>query len=927
MDDPGSPPRARRLADLLPVRLAAFGLLYFAFCRLGDEITSAQSDLSTLWPASGFLLAVLLLAPVAEWPWFGAAVIASELLAGAAFHRRASLALAFAAADLAEAAVAAWLVRRIAGARAFARRPSRDLMLLIALGAVVGPALGAAIGTAAAQALHPRPDPVAAWLEWLSGDALGVLVVTPALLAWAPGVAPRRPWTRRRAGEVVLLALASVGAALVLFGGTPRVRVEYGYLLLPLLGWAAFRFGLRGTALLGAALTFLAATASARAGGLAGRPDALAGLHLEVQALMAVSVTAALLLAAINEERDEASAGLRESEARFAAFLEESPAALFLKDAAGRLVVAGRALADLHHLPAGRLAGVGAAELLLPEVAAQVAAEERRVLETGAPVRSDVHVAGRTFLAVKFRVPREGRAPLLGGVGVDVTEQRSVERALRLAQVALDRTYSAVLIVGREGRVAYANQAAARLLARPPEALAGLPLWELDAAFDQAGWEGRWQELRAQGTLVGEGWLLRPGGERLEGESSLALVTVEGVEHGVYAARDLSDRRRAESAQRLASVGTLAAGMAHEINNPLTFVAANLAFALDALGALRGQGRVDEALRALEDAEEGTRRVAGVVRDLRAVSRTAPEDRHPVDLWAEIEMAIKLAHHELRHRARLVRRLDPVPAVEAVEFQLGQVVVNLLVNAAHAIPEGAADRNEVRVSSRTAADGAAIVEVSDTGAGIPPEVRARIFEPFFTTKPVGRGTGLGLSVCHGIVTGLGGRIEVESEVGVGSTFRLVLPAAGPAAAPEQRARTPAPPAARARILVVDDEPLIGSTIRRVLAAHEVIPVTAAREALARIRGGERFDLILCDLMMPELTGMDLHAILAAERPALARRMVFVTGGAFTDRAREFLERSGAPQITKPFAPQDLRDGVRAWLAEGADPLAGPAGSG
>jgi CheY-like chemotaxis protein len=262
----------------------------------------------------------------------------------------------------------------------------------------------------------------------------------------------------------------------------------------------------------------------------------------------------------------------------------------------------------------------------------------------------------------------------------------------------------------------------------------------------------------------------------------------------------------------------------------------------------------------------------------------------------------------------VVEDLGEVPRVEAADFQLGQVFLNLLVNAAHAVGDGDPTRHTVRVSMRTAPNGWAVVEVADSGSGIPLELRSRIFEPFFTTKPLGQGTGLGLSVCHGIVTGLGGRIEVESAPGRGSTFRVLLPPAAATVAPPVPAPRPRLDGARARLLVVDDEQLIGSTIRRLLSAHEVVALTDPREALARLIGGEHFDLVLCDLMMPQLSGMDLHDAVAAARPELARRMVFMTGGAFTDRARQFLEQAGNPQLTKPFAPQDLRDQVRAWLA-------------
>jgi CheY-like chemotaxis protein len=200
------------------------------------------------------------------------------------------------------------------------------------------------------------------------------------------------------------------------------------------------------------------------------------------------------------------------------------------------------------------------------------------------------------------------------------------------------------------------------------------------------------------------------------------------------------------------------------------------------------------------------------------------------------------------------------------------------------------------------------VEITDTGGGIAPEVLPRIFDPFFTTKPVGVGTGLGLSICHGIVSGLGGEIQVDSVPRRGSTFRVLLPAASPA----QRAASPAPspgaaPERRGRILVVDDEPLVGRAVTRILSQHEVVHRTSARAALADVaEGAERFDLVLCDLMMPEMTGMDLHARLRALAPALADRTIFLTGGAFTGGAREFLDRVPNARIEKPFDPETLR---------------------
>ena len=208
-----------------------------------------------------------------------------------------------------------------------------------------------------------------------------------------------------------------------------------------------------------------------------------------------------------------------------------------------------------------------------------------------------------------------------------------------------------------------------------------------------------------------------------------------------------------------------------------------------------------------------------------------------------------------------------------------------------------------------------IVEVSDTGCGIPPAERAKLFEPFFTTKPAGQGTGLGLAICQRIVEAHGGRIEVESEPGRGSTFRVFLPTA--AAATPERVEAPATevaPGRRGRILVVDDELLLCRLMERALAAeHEVVTCTRARDALTRIVAGERFDLLFCDLMMPEMTGMELHQALDEAAPDQAERTIFLTGGAFTPGAGEFLARVPNPRLEKPFDLRSLRALVRALL--------------
>ncbi len=259
-----------------------------------------------------------------------------------------------------------------------------------------------------------------------------------------------------------------------------------------------------------------------------------------------------------------------------------------------------------------------------------------------------------------------------------------------------------------------------------------------------------------------------------------------------------------------------------------------------------------------------------------------------------LETSLELAFNEIRHRARLVKTYRPVPAVLADSGRLTQAFVNVLVNAAQAIPEGRADANDISIKTWTDMDGRAVVEVHDTGSGIAADHLPRIFDPFFTTKAQGVGTGLGLSVCDGTVRALGGEVIVESIVGKGTLLRIVLPGVAPSAGRPATPRVTTGRGRRGKILVVDDDPAIGTAIRRTLSqGHDVTATTSGRDAIDRVQAGERFDLILCDLMMPVVTGMDLHAELTRLVPEQAARMVFLTGGAFTHSARAFLDRVSA----------------------------------
>ncbi len=500
-------------------------------------------------------------------------------------------------------------------------------------------------------------------------------------------------------------------------------------------------------------------------------------------------------------------------------------------------------------------------------------------------------------------------------MSLDASERRLDQRnraltALRASQKSLhkvvDKNPECVLIV-QTNHVVYANRAFLRRVGLTSDKVMGVPFPTLVAEEDR--------DLADTQLLLGD-----PDGIELHfaaanGESiatEITAVEVSFAEHPavMLVSKDLvsdeeANEEREALAHRMLAVGTLAAGVAHEINNPLAYVMTNLEM-LQAKMHAGEPSSAEEQAALVAGALEGAGRVRDIVTDLRTFSRQDEDRTEPIDIHTLLETSIRMAWNEIRHRAELVREYKTTPTVVANPAKLGQVFLNLLVNAAQAIEDGDASGHRIWVRTGSNA-GRVFIEIRDTGVGMTEPVMNRMFEPFYTTKPIGVGTGLGLAFCRDVISELDGVITVDSKPGDGTSFRITLPASDEAPTPE-----PAPAALASRtghaprkILVIDDEEALAEAICAVLGQDDVTLVTSGIAGLAAMKD-QTFDAILCDIMMPEMSGPDVYERMRAEYPEELSKIGFMTGGTFTEVTRTFLDHTAAPVLSKPFRAKALR---------------------
>jgi PAS domain S-box-containing protein len=484
--------------------------------------------------------------------------------------------------------------------------------------------------------------------------------------------------------------------------------------------------------------------------------------------------------------------------------------------------------------------------------------------------------------------------------------RREAEERINLLGLALDDIAEAVCVTSPQGRLLSVNQAflaptglddGALLIGRAldeffePDEVGGERveplLFRLRSASPQSG---TFRRRDAQGEV-----------KRHVGTFSRFVYGGGQIERVVAVFRDITDQARfvarVVQSERLTALGQLAAGVAHEINNPLSSVLNMLELLRPHVRAPGGFGAARDPAQLLAAALEGCQRIKTVVGDLKQLTRADAERLEVVDLTRVVEFALRVGANDLRHRARVELENDGAPAVLGNEARLGQVFINLLYNAMQAMPTGNVEAMRITVRLAETLDGEALIEVEDTGAGMLPEAIERVFDP-----------GLGLSICRDVVEAHGGSISLESQLGRGTRVRIRLPAAPSAEAPAPIKPRERRPCEDGPVLLVDDEDDLRESLSWLL---EPTPTASARsigEARARILQGG-VSAVLCDLQMPTGLGTDLLDWLREADPRLATRFAFMTGGALTPSARAALEGSGVPILEKPFG----RDAVVALL--------------
>jgi PAS domain S-box-containing protein len=772
---------------------AALAAAYWLIGMAATALFPFAGGVAVMWPSTGVALAAL----VAWGPRVAPGLVVGSLAVGFSIGLDAGAALAAAALVTGECLLGWWLLVRVAGFdRSLARL--RDVLAFLVFGAFAGPAAGVLVRLAVVwvQGAAISPDrPMAVWVAGL-GEAVGILVVAPAIWTWLAHTAPLAP---ARRVEAAAMAVATLAVAGFVFAGhsTPMMAVEpLPYAVFPPLFWAALRFGNREAATALAAVAAIAVWCTANAMGPFGAGDMLRNLG-SLYVFLGVAAVSTMLIAVVLAERDRAEAQIRESEARYRMLVERMNEGLVLQDRDGAMTYVSDRFCEIIGRPREWLIGKRGLDLAAPDEKAHWHEQHRKrregsvdsfeiTLEKGSGERMDAFVSPRPLFDAAGNYA--GSFALL----MDVTERRRAERALRESEEKLrlivENMTELVLKLDGERRVlfaspsylAYFGTTEAEVLGRP----VGVQIHEEDWPATAAA---RASVAVPPYTMTVEHRVMTPGGWRWLSWSARGIVDANGRLTAIVAsARDITARRRAEEqarqhlqslahVTRVSSMGEMASAIAHEINQPLTAIA-NYTYA--SVRMLRsGAAAQDEILEVLQRVAGEAERAGEVVRRMRSFVRGDEGQVQEVEANFLVNEVVRLAAAEARQNGvELDTRLElGLQVVLADSIQIQQVLLNLVRNAIEAIAMSGAEERRVQLSTRASGEDMIEIAVADTGPGLAGTDLEKVFEPFYTTKP--EGIGIGLALSRSIADAHGGRLWATANAGPGATFRLTLPIA------------------------------------------------------------------------------------------------------------------------------------------------------
>lgn len=503
----------------------------------------------------------------------------------------------------------------------------------------------------------------------------------------------------------------------------------------------------------------------------------------------------------------------------------------------------------------------------------------------------------------------------------DISLKKKMEHDLHLAQFAMDHAGDPIFLIDRAGKFLYVNEGACRVLGHSREEFLSLSISDVTSDFSKERWHQLWIELETMKSVRIDTVGKRKDGAVFPVEVVLSLQELEDRRFACVFVRDMTERKKSEDLKqrllhmdRFAAIGRLAGGVAHEINNPAAVVTTNLALLKEEMDGLKTElisskssFDIQEIQEILGECEDGMKRIVSIVKDLGTFRRVEHDYQEEVDINDVIRASSKLIYNEVRHHARLVLDLNEIPRIRADRGKIGQVILNLIGNAAEAIPEGNAEKNQIRIITKKKDNNIAIT-IEDTGCGIPMDVRSKIFDPFFTTKPVGEAAGLGLTISREIIKKHGGEIQFESRNEKGSQFEITLPIALEKETSKGKGgvETPEAKSSKRRIFLIDDDLLLLSSFRRILEVnHEVVAVASGKEALSILGRDTDFDVVICDVMMPDTDGPMIYEFIRENVPHLLNRIVFTTAGTFTPRTKDFINTVSNQILEKPISSEAL----------------------